>query len=157
MYEPWGRPDMAYFFFTKDILQGKPITIYQTQDDKEVAHDFTYIDDVVKGCLRALDTMEKSTDSGEKKRGPTQLRIYNLGNMSPVSVGRLVGILLGLLNVKAKKHVIKMPQNGDVPYTHTNMSLAYRDFGYKPNTDLATGLKRFVKSPLLQEKDRKHT
>ena len=145
VYGPWGRPDMAYFFFTKDILQGKPITIYQTQDDKEVARDFTYIDDVVKGCLGALDTAEKSTGSGGKKRGPAQLRIYNLGNTSPVPVGRLVGILEGLLNVKAKKHVIKMPRNGDVPYTHANVSLAYRDFGYKPSTDLATGLRRFVK------------
>ncbi|KAJ9701093.1 hypothetical protein PVL29_006441 [Vitis rotundifolia] len=145
VYGPWGRPDMAYFFFTKDILQGKAINIYQTQDDKEVARDFTYIDDVVKGCLGALDTAEKSTGSGGKKRGPAQLRIYNLGNTSPVPVGRLVGILEGLLNVKAKKHVIKMPRNGDVPYTHANVSLAYRDFGYKPSTDLATGLRRFVK------------
>lgn len=56
-----------------------------------------------------------------------------------------MGILEGLLNVKAKKHVIKMPRNGDVPYTHANVSLAYRDFGYKPSTDLATGLRRFVK------------
>ncbi|KAL6342187.1 hypothetical protein AAG906_004507 [Vitis piasezkii] len=113
-----GRPDMAYFFFTKDILQGKPITIYQTQDDKEVARDFTYIDDVVKGALSA-------GHSGEEHRQWRKKR--------------------GLLNVKAKKHVIKMPRNGDVPYTHANVSLAYRDFGYKPSTDLATGLRRFVK------------
>lgn len=145
VYGPWGRPDMAYFFFTKDILQGKTIEIYQTQDAKEVARDFTYIDDVVKGCLGALDTAEKSTGSGGKKRGPAQLRVYNLGNTSPVPVGKLVRILEGLLNTKAKKHVIKMPRNGDVPYTHANVSLAYRDFAYKPTTDLATGLKKFVK------------
>ncbi|RVW23790.1 UDP-glucuronate 4-epimerase 6 [Vitis vinifera] len=120
VYGPWGRPDMAYFFFTKDILQGKPITIYQTQDDKEVARDFTYIDDVVKGCLGALDTAEKSTGSGGKKRGPAQLRIYNLGNTSPVPVGRLVGILEGLLNVKAKKHVIKCHETATF-HTHTPM------------------------------------
>ncbi|XP_027334432.1 UDP-glucuronate 4-epimerase 6 [Abrus precatorius] len=145
VYGPWGRPDMAYFFFTKDILQGKSIDVYQTQDGKEVARDFTYVDDVVKGCLGALDTAEKSTGSGGKKRGPAQLRIYNLGNTSPVPVGRLVSILEGLLNTKAKKHVIKMPRNGDVPYTHANVSLAFRDFGYKPTTDLATGLRKFVK------------
>ncbi|KAJ4956252.1 hypothetical protein NE237_013035 [Protea cynaroides] len=145
VYGPWGRPDMAYFFFTKDILQGKPITVYKTADDKEVARDFTYIDDVVKGCLGALDTAEKSTGSGGKKKGPAQLRIYNLGNTSPVTVGRLVSILEGLLNVKAKKHVVKMPRNGDVPYTHANVSLAYKDFGYKPTTDLSTGLRKFVK------------
>lgn len=145
VYGPWGRPDMAYFFFTKDILQGKPIDVYKTVDDKEVARDFTYIDDVVKGCLGALDTAEKSTGSGGKKKGPAQLRIYNLGNTSPVPVGKLVSILEGLLSTKAKKHVIKMPRNGDVPYTHANVTLAYKDFGYKPTTDLASGLRKFVK------------
>jgi UDP-glucuronate 4-epimerase len=145
VYGPWGRPDMAYFFFTKDILQGKTIDVYQTQDEKEVARDFTYIDDIVKGCVGALDTAEKSTGSGGKKRGPAQLRVYNLGNTSPVPVGKLVTILESLLNTKAKKHVIKMPRNGDVPYTHANVSLALRDFGYKPTTDLAAGLRKFVK------------
>ncbi|KAK1381154.1 UDP-glucuronate 4-epimerase 6 [Heracleum sosnowskyi] len=145
VYGPWGRPDMAYFFFTKDLLQSKAINIYKTQDDKEVARDFTYIDDIVKGCVGALDTAEKSTGSGGKKKGPAQLRIYNLGNTSPVSVGKLVSILESLLNVKAKKHVIRMPRNGDVPYTHANVSLAYNDFGYKPSTDLSTGLRKFVK------------
>ncbi|CAK9149711.1 unnamed protein product [Ilex paraguariensis] len=145
VYGPWGRPDMAYFFFTKDILQNKPINIYQTQDDKEVARDFTYIDDVVKGCLGAIDTAEKSTGSGGRKKAPAQLRVYNLGNTSPVSVGKLVGILENLLSVKAKKHVIRMPRNGDVPFTHANVSQAYRDFGYKPTTDLATGLRKFVR------------
>ncbi|KAL8515853.1 hypothetical protein ACS0TY_014525 [Phlomoides rotata] len=145
VYGPWGRPDMAYFFFTKDILQKKGINVYVTQEDKEVARDFTYIDDIVKGCVGALDTAEKSTGSGGKKRAPAQLRVYNLGNTAPVTVGKLVGILESLLHVKAKKHVIKMPRNGDVPYTHANVSLAYRDFGYKPTTDLAAGLRKFVK------------
>lgn len=145
VYGPWGRPDMAYFFFTKDIIQGKPINIYKTPDGQEVARDFTYVDDIVKGCLGSLDTAEKSTGSGGKKRGPAQLRVYNLGNTSPVGVGRLVEILEGLLNVKAKKRVITMPTNGDVPFTHANVTLANRDFGYKPTTDLATGLRKFVK------------
>ena len=145
VYGPWGRPDMAYFFFTKDILQGKTIDVYQTLEEKEVARDFTYIDDVVKGCLGALDTARKSTGSGGKKRGPAQLRVYNLGNTSPVPVGKLVSILENLLSTKAKKHVIKMPRNGDVPFTHANVSLAFKDFGYKPTTDLAAGLRKFVK------------
>ncbi|CAJ1939070.1 unnamed protein product [Sphenostylis stenocarpa] len=144
VYGPWGRPDMAYFFFTKAILQGKPIDVYQTQDEREVARDFTYVDDVVKGCLGALDTAENSTGSGGKKRGPAQLRIYNIGNTSPVPVGKLVAVLEALLKEKAKKHVIKMPRNGDVPFTHANVSLACRDFGYKPATDLLTGLRKFV-------------
>nr|XP_016509147.1 PREDICTED: UDP-glucuronate 4-epimerase 6-like [Nicotiana tabacum] len=145
VYGPWGRPDMAYFFFTKDMIQGKSINVYVTQDDKEVARDFTYIDDIVKGCIGALDTAEKSTGSGGKKKGPAQLRVYNLGNTSPVSVRKLVAILENLLNVKAKKNVVKMPRNGDVPFTHANVSLALRDFGYKPTTDLSIGLRKFVK------------
>jgi UDP-glucuronate 4-epimerase len=88
---------MAYFFFTKDILQGKTNDVYQTQEEKEVARDFTYIDDVVKGCLGALDIARKSTGSGGKKRVPTQLRVYNLGNTLPVLVGKLVSIIF-LLN-----------------------------------------------------------
>nr|KYP57016.1 UDP-glucuronate 4-epimerase 6 [Cajanus cajan] len=146
VYGPWGRPDMAYFFFTKDILQGKSIDVYETPEGKQVARDFTYIDDIVKGCLGALDTAEKSSGSGGKKRGAAQLRVYNLGNTSPVPVGKLVSILEGLLNSKAKKHVIKMPSNdGDGPYTHANVSLAFRDLAYKPTTDLPTGLRKFVK------------
>ncbi|KAF3666907.1 UDP-glucuronate 4-epimerase 6 [Capsicum annuum] len=145
VYGPWGRPDMAYFFFTKDMIQGKSINIYVSQNDKEVARDFTYIDDIVKGCVGALDTAEKSTGSGGKKKGPAQLRVYNLGNTSPVSVKKLVAILENLLNIKAKKNVIKMPPNGDVPFTHANVSLALRDFGYKPTTDLSSGLRKFVK------------
>lgn len=145
VYGPWGRPDMAYFFFTKDILQGKSIDIYQGQNKVDVARDFTYIDDIVKGCVAALDTAEKSTGSGGKKKGPAQLRIYNLGNTSPVSVPDLVNILERLLKVKAKKNVITMPSNGDVPYTHANVSLAHTELGYQPTTDLQTGLKKFVK------------
>lgn len=145
VYGPWGRPDMAYFFFTKDILQGKSVDIYQGQNKVDVARDFTYIDDIVKGCVAALDTSEKSTGSGGKKKGPAKLRIYNLGNTSPVSVPDLVNILERLLKVNAKKNVITMPSNGDVPYTHANVSLAHTELGYQPTTDLQTGLKKFVK------------
>ncbi|CAN0891584.1 UDP-glucuronate 4-epimerase 2 [Linum grandiflorum] len=145
VYGPWGRPDMAYFFFTRDILKGKPISIYEGPNHFTVARDFTYIDDIVKGLIGALDTAEKSTGSGGVKRGKAQLRVYNLGNTSPVPVGKLVSILEKLLKVKAKKKVMAMPANGDVLFTHANISQAQRDFGYKPSTDLQTGLKKFVK------------
>nr|GFA38556.1 UDP-glucuronate 4-epimerase 3-like [Tanacetum cinerariifolium] len=121
VYGPWGRPDMAYFFFTKDILKGKPIPIFEGANHGTVARDFTYIDDIVKGCLGALDTAEKSTGSD------------------------LVSILERLLKVKAKRMVMKLPRNGDVQFTHANISLAKREFGYKPTTDLQTGLKKFVR------------
>ncbi|CAA0820574.1 UDP-glucuronate 4-epimerase 2 [Striga hermonthica] len=144
VYGPWGRPDMAYYFFTKDILRGKEIKVFEGADHATVARDFTYIDDVVRGCLAALDTAKKSTGSGGKKMGPAQLRIYNLGNTSPVPVGKLVNILEKLLKVKAKKRVLTMPRNGDVLFTHANISLAMKELGYKPTTDLETGLKKFV-------------
>ncbi|KAF5801198.1 putative UDP-glucuronate 4-epimerase [Helianthus annuus] len=145
VYGPWGRPDMAYFFFTRDILKGKTVPVFEGANHGTVARDFTYIDDIVKGCLGALDTAEKSTGSGGKKRGPAQLRVFNLGNTSPVPVSSLVGILERLLKVKAKRVVMKLPRNGDVPFTHANISLARRELGYKPTTDLQTGLKKFVR------------
>ncbi|KMT00074.1 hypothetical protein BVRB_1g019010 [Beta vulgaris subsp. vulgaris] len=145
VYGPWGRPDMAYFFFTKDILKGKSIPIFEAANHGTVARDFTYIDDIVKGCLGALDTAQKSTGSGGKKKGPAQLRVFNLGNTSPVPVSDLVSILESLLKVKAKRTVMKLPRNGDVQYTHANISYAKRELGYKPTTDLQGGLKKFVR------------
>ncbi|KAJ8767656.1 hypothetical protein K2173_018214 [Erythroxylum novogranatense] len=145
VYGPWGRPDMAYFFFTKNIMKGKEIGIFETADRKSVARDFTYIDDIVKGCLAALDTAKKSTGSGGKKRGEAQFRLYNLGNTSPVPVAKLVSILEKVLKVKAKKKVLPLPRNGDVEFTHANISLAQRDLGYKPTVDLETGIKKFVR------------
>ncbi|KAI4356788.1 hypothetical protein L6164_000779 [Bauhinia variegata] len=145
VYGPWGRPDMAYFFFTRDILNGKRISIFESANHDSVARDFTYIDDIVRGCLGALDTAEKSTGSGGKKRGPAQLRVFNLGNTSPVPVTDLVSILERLLKTKAKRNIMKLPRNGDVPFTHANISFAQTELGYKPTTDLQTGLKKFVR------------
>ena len=145
VYGPWGRPDMAYFFFTKDILKGKTITVFESPDKGSVARDFTYIDDIVRGCLGALDTAEKSTGSGGKKKGPAMFRIYNLGNTSPVPVTKLVTILEKLLKMKAKRKIMPLPRNGDVEFTHANITLAQTEIGYKPEVDLETGLKKFVK------------
>lgn len=145
VYGPWGRPDMAYFFFTRDIIRGKRITVYEAPDGAGVARDFTYIDDIVKGCLAALDTAKKSTGSGGKKKGPAQFRIFNLGNTTPVPVSRLVSLLEKILKVKAETKVLPLPRNGDVEFTHANISLAQRELGFMPTTDLETGLKKFVR------------
>ncbi|GAA0168431.1 hypothetical protein Leryth_014895 [Lithospermum erythrorhizon] len=145
VYGPWGRPDMAYFFFSKDILKGKSIPIFEGPNHGTVARDFTFIDDIVKGCVASLDTAEKSTGSGGKKKGPAQLRVFNLGNTSPVPVSDLVSILERLLKVKAKRLIMKMPRNGDVQFTHANISSAQTELHYKPTTDLQTGLKKFVR------------
>lgn len=153
VYGPWGRPDMAYFFFTRDILKGKSIPIFEGPNHGTVARDFTFIDDIVRGCLSSLDTAEKSTGSGGKKKGPAQLRVFNLGNTSPVPVSDLVSTLERLLKVKANRLMLKMPRNGDVPFTHANISLAQRELGYKPTTDLKTGLQSFVRWYLKYYKD----
>lgn len=145
VYGPWGRPDMAYFFFTRDIIRGKRITVYEAPDGAGVARDFTYIDDIVKGCLAALDTAKKSAGSGGKKKGPAQFRIFNLGNTTPVPVSRLVSLLEKILKVKAETKVLPLPRNGDVEFTHANISLAQRELGFMPTTDLETGLKKFVR------------
>ncbi|MCD7471588.1 UDP-glucuronate 4-epimerase 1 [Datura stramonium] len=131
VYGPWGRPDMAYFSFTRNILQGKPITVYRGKNRVDLARDFTYIDDVVKGCIGSLDTSGKSTGSGGKKRGPAPYRIFNLGNTSPVTVPMMVGMLEKHLKVKAKKNFVVMPGNGDVPFTHANISSARKEFGMR--------------------------
>lgn len=144
VYGPWGRPDMAYFFFTNDMLKGKPISVYEGSNNTSVARDFTYIDDIVKGCLGSLDTAEKSTGSGGKKTKNAQLRVFNLGNTSPVPVTKLVSILEKLLKVQAKRNVLPLPRNGDVMFTHANISYAQKEFGYKPTTDLQMGLQKFV-------------
>jgi len=145
VYGPWGRPDMAIFTFTRNMLQGKPITVYRGKNRVDLSRDFTYIDDIVKGCVGSLDTSGKSTGSGGKKRGAAPYRIFNLGNTSPVTVPTLVSILERLLKVKAKKNIVDMPGNGDVPFTHANITSARKEFGYKPTTDIQTGLKKFVK------------
>ncbi|KAJ7530551.1 hypothetical protein O6H91_14G007900 [Diphasiastrum complanatum] len=144
VYGPFGRPDMAYFSFTTDILEGRDINIYQGPNHVDLARDFTYIDDIVKGCVASIDTAKKSTGSGGKKKGPAQLRIFNLGNTTPVNVPELVNILEKLLKVKAQRNIISMPRNGDVPFTHANITLAQKELGYNPTTDLHTGLKKFV-------------
>ncbi|KAG0586388.1 hypothetical protein KC19_2G086800 [Ceratodon purpureus] len=127
-------------FFT-----GKPINIYSGPGGKDLARDFTFIDDIVKGCVASLDTAEKSTGNGGKKTGPAMLRVFNLGNTSPVTVPTLVDILEKYLGVKAKREIIKMPRNGDVPFTHANISSAQAQLHYRPVTNLDTGLKKFVK------------
>lgn len=145
VYGPWGRPDMAYFSFTKSILTGKPITVYRGKNRVDLARDFTFIDDIVKGCVASLDTSGKSTGSGGTKTGQAPYRIFNLGNTSPVTVPTLVNILERHLKVKAKRNIVDMPGNGDVPFTHANISSAQRELQYRPTTDLQTGLKHFVK------------
>ncbi|CAI5470548.1 unnamed protein product [Closterium sp. Yama58-4] len=143
VYGPWGRPDMAYFSFTRNIMDGKPIKIFRGPKGEELARDFTFIDDVVKGCVASLDTALPSVGSKGKRR-KAQFRVYNLGNTQPVKVGDFVSILEKHLQVNAIREVVQMPSTGDVMFTHANVTRAKNDLGYSPSTDLEVGLKKFV-------------
>jgi len=122
VYGAWGRPDMAYFSFANNIVRGKPINIFQGEGGTELARDFTFIGDVVKGIIASLDTSEASGKKADGTKPP--FRVFNLGNKSPVTVSDFVGILEGHLGVKAIRNYIPMPKTGDVPYTHADITRA---------------------------------
>jgi len=137
---PGVRPNMTYFSFTRDILNGKPINTYAKEPTtKDLAHDFTYIDDVVKtGCVASLDVVDKSTSSGGKKTGRVWLCIFNLGmqvlqTLSPT----LVDIPEKYLNLKSKREIVKMPCDGDVPFTDANKISAAQAY---PQTNIEGGI-----------------
>ncbi len=132
VYGPWGRPDMAYFKFTKAILEGRPIDVYA---EAQMSRDFTYVDDVVDAVVAVLD------------RPPAGLvppaRIYNIGNNRPVRLGDFVDILERLLGVEA--HRLYEPMHpSDVERTYADLTLIQRDFGFSPQTSVEQGLERFV-------------
>nr|XP_043626733.1 UDP-glucuronate 4-epimerase 1-like [Erigeron canadensis] len=145
VYGPWGRPDMAYFSFIRNIIEGKPITIYRASNQVKLARDFVYIDDIVKGFIASLDTSGNSTGSSGAKNGSAPYRIFNLGNTSPTTVPDLLTILENILKMKATKEVVDMCGNGEDIFARVNISLAERELGYKPITDLKTGLRKFAK------------
>ncbi len=145
VYGPWGRPDMALFMFTKNILAGLPIDVFNYGDHKR---DFTYIDDIVEGVIRTLDNVStpnpewtgNEPDPGTSK-GPW--RIYNIGNNNPCTLLRYIEILENCLGKKAEKNMLPL-QPGDVPYTYADTSDLMNDVGYKPDTSVEVGIQRFV-------------
>lgn len=132
VYGPWGRPDMAYYKFTKNIIENKEIEVY---NNGELLRDFTYIDDVVHALIKVI------FDSQKLKKDT--YRLYNVGNSSPVRVIEMIEILEEIIGKKAKK-IYKELQPGDVFQTYADTSDFERDFGFKPKTDLQTGLRKFV-------------
>lgn len=144
VYGPWGRPDMAYWIFTKNILRGKEITIYEGPNNADLARDWTYIDDIVQGCLRAMETAQKSTGSGGRKMAPAQCRTYNLGCNNPVTLPTLISILELNLQVQARIRTVELPPNCNSPFMYSSVSLARAELGYDPSTGPEVGLKKFV-------------
>ena len=145
VYGPWGRPDMALFLFTKAILEGKPINVFNYGKMKR---DFTYIDDIVEGVVRVIDRTAEPNPywSGQVPDPATSYapyRNYNIGNNQPVELIEFIEILEDCLGIKAEKNLLPM-QPGDVPITYANVEDLVRDVGFKPNTSLKVGIERFV-------------
>jgi UDP-glucuronate 4-epimerase len=131
VYGPWGRPDMAYYSFTKSIIEGRPIRIF---NHGEMWRDFTYIDDIVQGTLRALR---------RPATGTPPHAVYNLGNCKPQKLLDFVGVLEGHLGLKASLQMEPM-QAGDVTHTFADIEASRRDLGFEPVTPVEAGLKSFV-------------
>lgn len=133
VYGPWGRPDMAYWIFTKAILEGKPIRLF---NQGEMWRDFTYIDDIVAGTVAALDHVPDAS------RGVPH-KVYNIGHNQPEHLGRFVDVLEEVLGVKAIRDYAPM-QPGDVVRTYADISAIGQDLGFAPQTSLQEGLTRFA-------------
>jgi UDP-glucuronate 4-epimerase len=138
VYGPWGRPDMAYFSFTKKMLAGDSIPVFA---EGKLYRDFTYIDDIVEGVVRLL--FKPSVPASENAGKPPHA-IFNIGNSQPVQVLDFIRTLEDALGVKAQLDFQPM-QPGDVPATHADTSRLEGWVGYKPTTSLATGLAEFAR------------
>ena len=145
VYGPWGRPDMAYFSFTKAILEGKTINVF---NHGKMQRDFTYIDDIVEGVVRiamkAPEPVESWTpESGDCSRSSAPYKIYNIGNHNSVELGTFIETIEGALGVEADKNYMEM-QPGDVLATYANVDDLAADVDFAPNTPLADGIGTFV-------------
>lgn len=145
VYGPWGRPDMALFLFTKAILEGKSIDVF---NHGKMKRDFTYIDDIVEGLVRVTDNIpaanpEWSGDSPDPGTSYAPYRIYNIGNNSPVELMHFIETLERCLGKTAIKNLLPL-QAGDVPATYADVDDLMHDVGFKPATNIETGISRFV-------------
>ena len=145
VYGPWGRPDMALFRFTKHILAGLPIDVF---NEGHHQRDFTYVDDIVKGVVAAVDhvaapDLKWDSDHPNPSTSDAPFRLYNIGNQTPVALLRYIEVLEECLGKKAQKNLLPM-QLGDLPDTWADVEALARDVGYRPATDLETGVKHFV-------------
>jgi UDP-glucuronate 4-epimerase len=145
VYGPWGRPDMAPMLFTKAILAGKPIDVFNYG---KMQRDFTYVDDIIEGVVRVMhkipqpnpDLVEDIPDPAISK---APYRIYNIGNNQPIELMYFIEVLEKCLGIEAQKNILPM-QPGDVPRTYADVSDLVRDVGFKPYTSIEVGVARFV-------------
>lgn len=145
VYGPWGRPDMALFLFTKKILAGEPIDVF---NNGRHARDFTYIDDIVEGVLRTAEKVAEPNpnwrgDAPDPGTSKAPYRVYNIGNSHPVDLMDFIAAIETALGREAKKNFLPL-QPGDVPKTFADIDDLVRDVGFRPTTPLAEGIARFV-------------
>ena len=145
VYGPWGRPDMSPFKFTKAILAGQPIDVYNYGKHKR---DFTYIDDIVAGVIRTLDHPAESNPNWqginpEPSSSRAPWRVYNIGNQQPVELMDYISAIETQLGHKATIHLLPL-QPGDVPDTYADVEALVKDVGYRPATNLSTGITHFI-------------
>lgn len=145
VYGPWGRPDMSLFLFTRNILDGNPIEIFNHGHHRR---DFTYIDEIVNGVVRVLQRVPEpnpawSSDNPDPGTSKAPYKIYNIGNNQPVELLRFIEVIEQCLKKKAIRKFLPM-QPGDVPETCADIDDLIRDIGYKPATTIETGVDRFV-------------
>jgi len=145
VYGPWGRPDMSLFMFTQNILDGKPIDVFNYGNHRR---DFTYIDDIVEGVIRVIDKPAQAnaswaSDNPDPGTSLAPYRVYNIGNNNPVNLLAFIETLEKCLGKKAIKNLLPL-QPGDVPDTYADVSDLENDLGYKPGTLLETGISNFV-------------
>lgn len=145
VYGPWGRPDMAYFSFTKAIMEGKPIDVFNYGDMKR---DFTYIDDIVEGIVRIIDKVPQPNPAWDRTHPDpgssyAPYKLYNIGNNNPVQLMRFIEVLEANLGRKALKNMLPM-QQGDVPITYADVDELMKDVGFKPSIPIEEGIRKFV-------------
>jgi UDP-glucuronate 4-epimerase len=145
VYGPWGRPDMALFLFTKAILDGQPINVF---NNGNMQRDFTYIDDIVEGVARVINKIPEGDfdwqgDTPDPATSYCPYRVYNIGNNNKEQLLRYIQVLEECLGKKAEKNFLPL-QPGDVPATYADVDDLVNDFDYKPDTSIDTGIERFV-------------
>jgi UDP-glucuronate 4-epimerase len=145
VYGPWGRPDMALFLFTKNILAGKPIDVFNFGHHKR---DFTYVADIANGVVRAMDRIAQpsaqwNSDAPDPSTSNAPYRLYNIGNNAPVELMRYIEVLEQCLGKKAEKNMLPL-QVGDVPDTYADVQALIDDVGFKPATTVEEGIQNFV-------------
>ncbi len=145
VYGPWGRPDMALFLFTRKILAGEPIDVF---NEGHHARDFTYIDDTVEGVLRTADKVatpnpDWSGDDPDPATSNAPYRLYNIGNNNPVDLMHFIACIEKALGLEAKKNFLPL-QPGDVPKTYANVDALVADVGFKPATPIEDGIAKFI-------------